>query len=505
MIFLRSSLIAGLAFLANVRGQDTSAAGGDVVASLTGKGFDITHPGESTYDSASGSFNLRFSYKPSIVAYPETVEHISEIVKAGHDGGYNVVARSGGHSYIAAGVGGKDGSIVIDMRNFKDLAYDAGTSTATIGVGNRLGHIITFLESEGRAIPHGTCPDVGWGGHVGYGGFGFTARMWGFALDPVISMDVVLANGTITTASETHNPDLFWALRGASGSFGIVTSTQVQTFEMPSTATTYTYKWELDIAAATTALNSYQEFAASNIPKELGIELLLGKGDSKGSVSFSFTGVWYGGPDELASVLQPLLDKMGPEDSQTSTPGTYLDSATTIAGGSLDTGDGGPGSSAFYAKSLVTPEAMPMTSEAHEAFMTYVANEGFDVEVDWFFQVGLVGGQDSAVNAVASDATSCPHRGSQFIMQFYAYGETMPEAGLTFLDGTVKSILDNSPADWEYGAYTNYADDRLDNAQSLYYKNNLMSLEIMKVQFDPTGVFNSPTGIEGRTVEAAQP
>lgn len=171
------------------------------------------------------------------------------------------------------------------------------------------------------------------------------------------------------------------ALRGASGSFGIVTSTQVQTFEMPSTATTYTYKWELDIAAATTALNSYQEFAASNIPKELGIELLLGKGDSKGSVSFSFTGVWYGGPDELASVLQPLLDKMGPEDSQTSTPGTYLDSATTIAGGSLDTGDGGPGSSAFYAKSLVTPEAMPMTSEAHEAFMTYVANEGFDVEV----------------------------------------------------------------------------------------------------------------------------
>lgn len=115
------------------------------------------------------------------------------------------------------------------MRNWKELAYDENAQTATIGVGNRLGDIITFLGSKGRALPHGTCADVGWGGHVcefldnkvfctaiidtastAYGGFGFTARMWGFALDTVISMNLVLANGTLATASETENPDLFW-------------------------------------------------------------------------------------------------------------------------------------------------------------------------------------------------------------------------------------------------------------------------------------------------------
>lgn len=67
---------------------------------------------------------------------------------------------------MAAGIGGKDGSIVIDMRNFKALSYDATSNAATIGTGNRLGNIITFLNGKGRALPHGTCAYVGWGGHA---------------------------------------------------------------------------------------------------------------------------------------------------------------------------------------------------------------------------------------------------------------------------------------------------------------------------------------------------
>jgi FAD/FMN-containing dehydrogenase len=71
------------------------------------------------------------------------------------------------HSYVAAGLGGKNSSYVIDTQNFKSITYDPSTQTAIIGVGARLGDIITVLNQNGRALPHGTCAYVGWGGHMG--------------------------------------------------------------------------------------------------------------------------------------------------------------------------------------------------------------------------------------------------------------------------------------------------------------------------------------------------
>lgn len=115
------------------------------------------------------------------------------------------------------------------MKNFNSITLDSSTGTAVIGMGSRLGDIITALNNQGRAMPHGTCPYVGIGGHactcnkppfstfgtpnfwtLAYGGYGFTSRMWGLTLDNILSLDVVLADGTITGASSTNNPDLYW-------------------------------------------------------------------------------------------------------------------------------------------------------------------------------------------------------------------------------------------------------------------------------------------------------
>lgn len=118
---------------------------------------------------------------------------------------------------------------MIDLRNFQNITVDSKSGTAVIEAGARLGDIVSALVAHGRALPHGTCPYVGIGGHSGrihffrhivcsslitlssaYGGFGFTSRLWGLTLDTIISIDVVLPDGTITTASATRNPDLFW-------------------------------------------------------------------------------------------------------------------------------------------------------------------------------------------------------------------------------------------------------------------------------------------------------
>ena len=143
---------------------------------------------------------------------------------------HKVVARSGGHSYIANGLGGKDGAFVVDLGQFNTVSVNPSTNITTIGSGNRLGNVALALNKSGLAIPHGTCPYVGIGGlsgkdiydifvkcigilkflFGGHGGYGFTSRKWGLTLDPIVPLDVVIANGDIITANETNYSDLFW-------------------------------------------------------------------------------------------------------------------------------------------------------------------------------------------------------------------------------------------------------------------------------------------------------
>lgn len=95
-------------------------------------------------------------------------------------------------------------------KHFTRIQVDNNANTALIESGNRLGDIALALNSYGRGIGHGTCPYVGIGGHSAFGGFGYASRLWGMVLDVIESVDVVLANGTIVTASKDENSELFW-------------------------------------------------------------------------------------------------------------------------------------------------------------------------------------------------------------------------------------------------------------------------------------------------------
>lgn len=119
---------------------------------------------------------------------------------------------------------------------------DNSTWQATIGGGTKLEDVTSKLLAAGnRAIAHGTCPAVGIGGHATMGGLGPASRMWGSAMDHVVAVEVVLANASIITASPTEYPDVFWAMKGAGSSFGIVTNFVVKTHPAPGKAVQYTY------------------------------------------------------------------------------------------------------------------------------------------------------------------------------------------------------------------------------------------------------------------------
>ncbi|KAG6829575.1 hypothetical protein H0H92_004124 [Tricholoma furcatifolium] len=395
-------------------------------------------------------------------------------------------------TYIANGLGGRNGSIVVDLSNFVNITVQP-KGTAIIESGNRLGGIAATLGEAGRALPHGSCAYVGIGGHASFGGFGFTSRMWGLTLDTISAVNVVLANGTSTNVNSQNYPDLFWALRGAASSFGIVTSIEVETFPAPPTGTIFQYSWDgLTPTNATRILSVIQQFIATgDVPSYLGGEINLFRGSVVGTISISFEGGWYAPLETLNATVQPLLDQILPVSRTSFFTGTYLETAENLAGGSLDTTSAPDGHDTFYAKSLMTPQSSPMSDSTLLAYTTYLAYQGFDAEVvstcrqqwrqllmalamqSWFIQMELYGGKTSAINAVSPDATAFAHRQSLFSIQFYSSAPNSipfyPESGFSFLDGNISfkfftfisltaenvglvdSITSNCPYDWNYG------------------------------------------------------
>jgi FAD/FMN-containing dehydrogenase len=133
--------------------------------------------------------------------------------------------------------GGDPNTIVVDLKNFQGFSMNTNSWTATIGAGTKLGDVTNKLLSAGnRAIAHGTCPDVGIGGHATMGGLGPASRMWGSAMDHVVEVEVVLADGSVVTANPNQNSDVFWAMKGAGSSFGIVTNFKFLTHPAPGEA-----------------------------------------------------------------------------------------------------------------------------------------------------------------------------------------------------------------------------------------------------------------------------
>ncbi|KAM6490672.1 glucooligosaccharide oxidase [Amanita muscaria] len=459
---------------------------------LNSEEIHAVFPGDCSFTEASAAYNRRITVKPAAITFPINVLQVAHIVKTAAAGNYRVVAKSGGHSYTANGLGGTDGAIVIDLRNMTKTQV-FWTGSADIETGNTLGNVAAALIKNSRAIPHGTCPYVGIGGHAGYGGYGFTSRMWGLTLDTILSMTVVLADGIITTISEEANSDLFWAMRGAIGSYGIVTSFNIKTFPAPTSATVFNYLWYLHPTQAAQAVSAFQEFAQTDIPKEFGPQFAITAGPTSGLVSLTLLGGWYGPAEKLDVILAPYLADLPKPDSVNLVIGSYIESVEY-----LGARDSAPAHH-FYRKSIVVPESSPFSGLALNAFMTFAANEGFRHKPDWRVLMGLYGGNNSAINAVPPNATAFSKRNILWTVQFSVDSSnpqvSLQSSDLVFLDNVVDSLVRNSPPDCDYGACLNYIDDRQGNWKELYYGAKYADLMRIKQKYDPDNVFSFPMGV----------
>ncbi|KIJ37487.1 Glucooligosaccharide oxidase [Sphaerobolus stellatus SS14] len=483
-------------------GKDLNAAL-SCVQSISGLQF--TTPGDPEYTTKAAPFNLRMSPRPSLIVSPISVAQISETVQCAYTNGGTVSAKSGGHSYAAYGL---SADIVIEMAGLNNITVDNADQTALVQTGNRLGNVAKALYEHGqRALPHGSCPYVGSGGHTLYGGFGYYSRIGGLMADVVISAEVVLADGRVVNASATNSySDLFYAIRGGGPSFGVVTTWKFQTLEAATTTVSYfiTFRRSLSAEAAANAYLIWQRICGP-FPEpsdNLATAVVFSPAEEEGTVHMRFQGNWYGPEEDAYAWLDPFmhnLQAVGLNPILNATAHNWIDGLRAFAGNgdSLDTSEPDIPDN-FFTKSLITMNASPAWLIRN--WVNYMATEGVRSNTDWFAQVDLYGGK---IGRLSQDTNAFAYRDAFLVYQLYASkpkaSSFFPPDGIPFVNGML-AALEPNPA----GAYPNYIDPTLGTSnktgisewQRLYYRNeaNINKLQDTKAKYDAMDVFKNPQG-----------
>jgi FAD/FMN-containing dehydrogenase len=179
-------------------------------------------PGDDGYDKARAVYNAMIDRRPAAIARCADAADVMTAVKFAGEHGLTVSVRGGGHN--AAGLGVWDDALVIDLSPMRGVLVDPAAKTALVQGGCTWGDVDHATSAFGLATPSGILGTTGVAGLTLGGGTGHLSRRFGLTIDNLLSADVVLADGSYVTASEREHPDLFWALRGGGGNFGVVTS-----------------------------------------------------------------------------------------------------------------------------------------------------------------------------------------------------------------------------------------------------------------------------------------
>ncbi len=181
-------------------------------------------PDEDGYEEARTLFYGGFNQRPTVIARPVNAAGVSEIVSLARDNGIELAVRSGGHSL--AGHSLSDGGIVLDLHNLKSLQIDVERRTAWAEAGLTAGEYVTAAGAYGLTTGFGDTGSVGIGGITLGGGIGLLVRKYGLTIDDLLAAEVVTADGQILQVDKDNHPDLFWAIRGGGGNFGVATRFQ---------------------------------------------------------------------------------------------------------------------------------------------------------------------------------------------------------------------------------------------------------------------------------------
>jgi FAD/FMN-containing dehydrogenase len=276
------------------------------------EGFNgtVLEPGDPGYDDARAIFNSMIERRPAVIAQCADADDVAAAIAFGRANGLEIAVRGGGHS--VAGKSLCDDGIVIDLRRMSSVSVDPESRTATVAGGATMSDLDRATEPHGLATTGGRVSTTGVGGFTLGGGAGWLDRKLGLACDRLLSVDLVTADGRRVTANDDQNPELFWALHGGGGNFGIATSFRFRLDPLP-VVTAALMVWRPE--AGSEVVPRYRDFLEA-APDEVGGGLIYLTGPEEEFVPRELVGnlacaalVTYAGEEPDASeAMEPLVE-----------------------------------------------------------------------------------------------------------------------------------------------------------------------------------------------------
>lgn len=430
-------------------------------------------PGDEGYDDARAVYNAMIEGRPAVVVRAANAGDVISAVNHARELGLDLAVRGGGHS--VPGFGTCDDGVVIDLVGMRGVRVDPEARTARAEGGATWGDFNAATGAFGLAATGGIVSTTGVGGLTLGGGIGYLCRGLGFSADNLVSADVVTANGRFLVASEREHADLFWALRGGGGNFGVVTALE---FSLAPVANIYGGPMFFELKDAGDVLRWYREFI-TDAPEEFGgfpayqiaPPLPFIPEDRHGDPLLAFVSCWTGPLDEGETNLKSLRD-VAPVVAEFVGPMPYP--ALNSAFDALVP----PGLQHYWKANFVTE----LTDEIIDAHMAH----GPDVPVvNSTVHIYPING---ACHRVASDATAFAHREANFATVIAGMWPDPAdnEANIAW----VRDYYDATAPLSDEGGYVNFmAGDDQDRIR-VNYAGNYDRLVEVKRAYDPGNLFH---------------
>jgi hypothetical protein len=293
-------------------------------------GGDVLLPGDGAYEHARRLWNADIDREPALIARCRTSEHVAEAVALAGREGLELTVRGGGHNF--GGLAICDDGLMIDLSRMNAVAVKPAARRVRCGGGATWADLDAATQVHGLAVTGGVISHTGVGGLTLGGGMGWLTRRAGLSCDNLVSAEVVLADGSIVTASAGEHPDLFWALRGGGGNFGVVTAFELALHEVGPEAQLGFFFWGVDQGAE--ALRFCRGYIAG-LPDDAGV-LLAGLSappepfvpdEHQLQDGFALLVATWGSAAEHAELVRPVREQM-PGLFDLVTPIAYTDLQT---------------------------------------------------------------------------------------------------------------------------------------------------------------------------------
>jgi FAD/FMN-containing dehydrogenase len=268
----------------------------EVVHQLIAAGLPdgIVVPGSADYDRRRRIWNAVVDRRPAAIVRPTTAEGVAAVVRAAAECDALLSVRCGGHSF--PGHSTCEGGVVLDLSAMNSVTLDPPSGRCVVGGGALLGDVDRAAVPHGLAVPAGVVSHTGVGGLTLGGGMGWLSRVYGLTIDSLVGVDIVTADGALRRASLENEPDLFWALRGGGGNFGVVVAFE---FQARALGPVSAGRWVYPPADIHDAMLGAARIAADG-PRELTVSFSVSR------LGVAVTAFWAGAPSAADAALAPF-------------------------------------------------------------------------------------------------------------------------------------------------------------------------------------------------------